>query len=179
MDLGLLLLRLALGLLLTGHGLQKAFGWFHGPGVTAAAELFESWGFYPGRPMVVLAASCEILAGVLLILGLGTPLAAAITIGTMVVAAAPNAANGLWAARGGVELPLVYVLLGIVLALTGPGALSLDDRLSITLPGWAGVVAIAVGLLASTVPLLRRHAPSPDPHPRRDVGTTPGGTTPS
>ena len=43
-ETGLLLLRVMLGVLRIGHGLQKAVGWFHGPGLRTAAALFENWG---------------------------------------------------------------------------------------------------------------------------------------
>lgn len=156
METGLLLLRIMLGVLLIGHGLQKAVGWFYGPGLRTAASLFENWGFRPGQPMVMLAASCEVLAGSLLIVGLGTPLAAAITIGTMTVAAAPSVPNGLWAARGGFEIPLVYAVLGAVIALIGPGSLSIDALIGVSLPIWSGAIAISVGVLGSAMPLWRR-----------------------
>ena len=176
METGLLLLRVMLGVLLIGHGLQKAVGWFHGPGLRAAASLFENWGFRPGQPMVVLAASCEVLAGSLLIVGLGTPLAAAITIGTMAVAATPSTPNGLWAARGGFELPLVYAVLGAVIALTGPGSLSIDALIGVSLPTWSGAVAIAVGVLGSAVPLRQRRLALR--HTER-AGTLPGSRLPA
>jgi putative oxidoreductase len=157
-DVGLLLLRVLLAALLAGHGVQKALGWFHGAGITASGALFETWGFRPGRPMVVMAAGCEIVAAVLLLLGLATPLAGAITVGTMAVAAAPNVANGLWALRGGYELPLVYGALGAGLALTGAGSYSLDRVLGLPTTAWIGVPAVALGLLASLGPLARRRA---------------------
>lgn len=157
-DLGLLVLRVTLAVLLAGHGLQKALGWFRGPGVTTAAEMFDSWGFVPGRRLVVLAAGCELAAAALVALGLLTPIAAAIVVGTMIVAASPSVSHGLWAARGGYELPLVYALLGAVLGLSGPGAFSLDTALALPVPPWSGFVAIAVGVGASAPPLLARRA---------------------
>ena len=156
METGLLLLRVMLGVLLIGHGLQKAVGWFPGPGLRAAASLFENWGFRPGQSMVMLAASCEVLAGSLLIVSLGTPLTAAITIGTMAVAAATSMTNGLWAARGGFELALVYAVLGAFIALTGPGSLSIDALIGVSLPMWSGAIAIAAGVLGGAVPLWQR-----------------------
>jgi len=155
-DAGLLLLRLFLGLLVIGHALQKAAGWFHGPGLDAVSTLFDQWGFRPGRAMAALAAGCEMVAGVSLIFGIATPMGACILIGTMIVACAPNAGNGLWAARGGIELPATYGLLGAVIALTGPGALSLDYALGWHGPFWAGPAAIVFGVVASAVPLARR-----------------------
>jgi putative oxidoreductase len=157
-DLGLLVLRLVLGALLAGHGLQKAFGWFHGPGVDGAAALFDTWGFRPARPMVRVAACCEVLAATLFLLGLLTPVAAAVAVGTMVVAMAPNRARGLWAARGGYELPLLYATVGAGIGLTGPGRFSIDGAIGLPSPAWAGGAAVLLGLLAGLGPLARRRA---------------------
>lgn len=156
-DVGLLVLRLGLAALLLGHSLQKSLGWFRGMGVTRTADVFESWGFRPGRPHVLLAAACELAGALLLATGLLTRLGAAIVIGTMLVAAAPNATNGLWAHLGGCEVPVTYAGVAACLAITGPGRLSLDR--AIDLPdggGWGAVVAIAVGVVAAVPPLLTR-----------------------
>ena len=109
MNTGLLVLRLVLGLLLVGHGSQKLFGLFGGPGLAAAGGFFDSLGFRPGKPMAIVAGASEAGAGVLLALGLLTPLASAAVIGTLVVAGSVHWAAGLWAQNGGYELPLLYV----------------------------------------------------------------------
>jgi putative oxidoreductase len=158
MAVGLLLLRLLLAALLTGHACQKALGWFRGQGLAGTAQTFESWGFRPGRPHVLMATACELTGALLLALGLLTPLGSAIVVGTMIVAASANFKNGLWAHQGGYEVPLVYGALAFVIAVTGPGAWSLDaaaglDRLSGI--GYA-LAAAALGVLASLPPLLRR-----------------------
>ncbi|MBO0843532.1 MAG: DoxX family protein [Nocardioides sp.] len=155
---GLLVLRLLLAALLAGHALQKLAGWFQGMGPTRTGEMFETWGFRPGRQMVLLAGACEIAGAFLLATGLITRLGCAIVIGTMIVAAAPNAKNGLWAHLGGCEVPVVYAGLGVVLAITGPGTLSLDHAFGIP-DGHVGgaLVAVVVGVLASIPPLLRRN----------------------
>ncbi|WP_263349714.1 DoxX family membrane protein [Acidicapsa acidisoli] len=44
MSIGLLLLRLAVGLTLAAHGTQKLFGWFGGPGLSATGGPSESAG---------------------------------------------------------------------------------------------------------------------------------------
>ena len=49
MDIGLLLVRVTVGLLMAAHGAQKLLGWFGGPGLARAAGLFEGLGFRPGR----------------------------------------------------------------------------------------------------------------------------------
>jgi putative oxidoreductase len=158
MNLGLLLLRLLLAALLFGHASQKLFGWFRGQGLTGAGTLFHALGVRPGRQMVLLAGTAELVGAALIALGLLTPFGAAVVVGTMTVAAAVNVPNGLWAHQGGYEVALVYAALAAVLAYTGPGAWSLDNALGLT--GFAGygwgTAAIAVGLLGSVPPLLRR-----------------------
>ena len=158
MSAGLLVLRLLLAGLLFGHASQKLFGWFRGGGPAGTATMFEAWGFRPGRTMVLLAGTCELLAAVLLVLGLATPLATAIVIGTMTVASAPNFAKGLWAHMGGYEVPFVYAGMAFVLALTGPGTHSVDHAAGLDGHhgvGWA-IVVLAVGLAAAVPPLLAR-----------------------
>ncbi|MFY1670205.1 DoxX family protein [Plantactinospora sp. WMMB334] len=158
MNLGLLLLRLLLAALLFGHASQKLFGWFRGQGPTGTGTLFHTWGFRPGRQMAVLAGVAELVGAALIALGLLTPLGATVVLGTMVVAASVNVPNGLWAHLGGYEVAFVYGALAVVLAYTGPGAWSLDHLIG--LDGFAGygwgTLALAVGLLGSVPPLLRR-----------------------
>ena len=107
MDIGLLILRIVFGALLIGHGGQKLFGWFGGHGLDGVAGFFHSLGFRPGRPMAAVAGGSEVLGGLLLGFGLLSPLAGAMIIGTMLVAASVHADKGLWGANGGYELPLL------------------------------------------------------------------------
>lgn len=158
MSLGLLLLRLLLAALLFGHASQKLFGWFRGQGPAGTGATFHGWGVRPGKQMALLAGAAELVGAVLIALGLLTPLGAAIVIGTMTVAAAVNVSNGLWAHLGGYEVAFVYAALAAVLAYTGAGAWSLDHLLGLgdfAGYGW-GTAAIAVGLIGSVPPLLRR-----------------------
>src|SRR3954451_18991352 len=95
---GLLIIRLALGLILFAHGSQKLFGWFGGFGLDGTGGFFESIGHKPGRRMAMIAGLSEAGGGLMLVLGLLTPLAAAMVIGTMIVAAVSvHAKQGLWA----------------------------------------------------------------------------------
>jgi putative oxidoreductase len=160
MNIGLLLLRLLLAGLLTGHSCQKLFGWFGGMGPAGTGAVFEQWGFRPGKTMVVVAGLCELLGAASVAFGLLTPGGCAVIIGTMIVAASPSAAKGLWAHLGGCEVPVVYAGLGAVLAFTGPGRFSLDHAVGLTGlcgVGW-GLAAVVVGVAASVPPLLRRRA---------------------
>jgi putative oxidoreductase len=69
MDIGLLLLRLTVGLTLAAHGAQKLFGWFGGPGLDAIAQFFTMLGFPPGRRNALMAGLAETGGGLLLALG--------------------------------------------------------------------------------------------------------------
>jgi len=154
---GLLVLRLVIGLLLVGHGTQKLFGYFGGPGLAGAGGFFHSLGFRPGRAMAIVAGTSEAGAGVFLALGLFTPLASAAIIGTLVVAGSVHWAKGLWGQNGGYETPLLYATAAAALAFTGPGAYSLDNALNLdgfSGIGW-GVAAVAVGTVSGLVVVAR------------------------
>ncbi|AWB93468.1 DoxX family protein [Aeromicrobium chenweiae] len=158
LDLGLLALRVMLALLLLGHATQKLFGWFRGMGVAGTGTHFESLGFSPGPPMVVMAGVSETVAATLLALGLLTPLGGAVAIGTMIVAASANFSHGLWAHLGGYEVAFVYAGTAAVLVLTGPGEISLDHALGWTYAPWVRWVALVVGVVAAVPLLVRRSA---------------------
>lgn len=153
-DLGLLVLRLALAALLTGHACQKLFGWFRGRGIAGTALLFEADGLRPGRLMVLAAAATELAGATLLVLGLAAPLATAMIIGAMTVAISTLWPKGVWAHLGGFEVPLTYAIIAFCLCITGPGAYSLDALLPFSAHGpWWALGAAALALIASA-PLL-------------------------
>jgi putative oxidoreductase len=74
-DVGLLILRLVVGLLLAGHGAQKLFGMFGGHGLKGTSGWLGSMGLRPAGIWALLAGLSELGGGVLLALGLLTPLA--------------------------------------------------------------------------------------------------------
>ena len=160
MELGLLMLRLILGALLFGHATQKVFGWFRGQGARGTAASFENWGLKPGLPFVILSSTSELVGATLIVLGAFVPVGTMIIVGTMVVAVAFNFPRGIWAHQGGYEVALVYGLLAVVLALTGPGAWSLDHALGLTwfhgAPWAAG--ALVLGVIGAQGPLALRRA---------------------
>ncbi len=163
MDAGLLVARVVVGLLMAAHGSQKLFGWFGGYGLTGTAGFFEALGFRPGRLFATAAAVSEIGSGVLLAAGLFEPFAAAVMVSVMIVAAVSvHWQHGLFATANGIELPLIYGVTAAALALTGPGAYSLDAVLGLASLWTPGVVlaALALGVLAGIGNLsVRKAAP--------------------
>ena len=158
MDTGLLVLRVVVGLLLVGHGTQKLFGWFGGYGPRGTGGYLAGLGYRPGVLFALLAGLSEAGSGVLLALGFATPATGALLVATMVNVYAGHAGKGLWNSDGGWELPLLYGLVGGVLAFTGAGAFSLDAALGWELGGerW-GAAATAGGVAVGLATLLTRH----------------------
>ncbi|WP_419875803.1 DoxX family protein [Candidatus Pristimantibacillus sp. PTI5] len=125
--LGLLVVRLVVGLLFVGHGAQKLFGWFGGYGPKGTGGWLESIGVKPGVAMAVVAGLMELVGGILFAAGLLTPFAAALIVLTMLVAIVKvHGQNGLWATANGYEYNLVLLAIAIGVALTGAGDYSLD-----------------------------------------------------
>ncbi len=127
MSLGLLLIRLVVGLTFAGHGVQKLFGWFGGHGLKGTAGFMESIGMKPGYLMALMAGLGEVLGGLLFAAGLLTPLGAALIIITMLVAIfTVHGKNGYWVTSNGYEYNLMLIVVALGVALIGPGAYSLD-----------------------------------------------------
>jgi putative oxidoreductase len=146
-DVGLLLLRLAVGLTFSLHGFQKLLGWFGGGGLEATAGWFRSLGFGDGRVAAVLAGSSEACGGLGIAAGLLTPVAAAAMIGAMTTAAfVNNAHGGFWSVSKGWELNGYLIAVAWAIATTGPGRLSLDAAL-----GLGGLSGAIPGLMALLV----------------------------
>jgi putative oxidoreductase len=146
MDTGLLILRVVVGLLIAGHGVQKVSYRLGGHGLVGGTEEFRQDGFR-GGPLTALAAGTgQIGSGLLLALGALTPLAATVAMGVMTVAATVKLPHGLWVQDDGYEYPLVLVVVSGALALTGPGRWSADHAVGLTAwPMWLSIVAIALG----------------------------------
>ncbi|MFC7659452.1 DoxX family protein [Pseudonocardia benzenivorans] len=86
-DIGLLILRLAVGGLFFAHGAQKVFGMWGGQGITRTAENLAGYGFVAQQTSLAWALGIvEMAAGAFVVLGLFTPLAAAGLLAIKVVA---------------------------------------------------------------------------------------------
>jgi putative oxidoreductase len=159
MDLGLLIVRFVVGLTLAAHGAQKLLGWFGGYGLDGTGQFMDTLGFHPGRRHAALAGLTEAAGGVLLALGLLTPLGAALIASVMLVATITvHLKKGFFAASGGYEYNLVLAAAAVSLAFSGPGALSIDALLGYSFAGtlW-GVGAMIVAIVGALVQLAQRH----------------------
>ncbi len=156
-----LVLRCGLGGMILAHGLNKFFG---GGRIPGTAKWFESIGMRPGILNALAAAVTECAAGVLLLAGLATPVAAGMLIALMVVAIVTvHRANGYFVFRPGqgIEYCLTIALMAAVLSVFGPGAWSLDHAF-----GWwhhsrtlGGLIAVGLGLGGAAVQLLAVYRP--------------------
>jgi putative oxidoreductase len=168
-DLGLLLMRLVLGLLLAGHGAQKLFGWFGGGGLNGTATWLGSMGLRPAMFWAMLAGLSEFGGGLLLAAGLLNPVGSLGIIAAMVMAIIlVHRCHGIWNNNGGMEVPLTNAVVALGLALTGPGGYSLDASLGIALPQpeavIGGMVLVLLGIAAAL--LSQAHeAEQPTPRP--------------
>ena len=107
MDVGLLVLRVFTGLAIAGHGTQKLFGWFGGYGLDGTAAWLGSLGLAPARLWTLLAALGETGGGVLLALGLLTPLAVLPIMAAMAMAIGlAHWSKGFWQRDGGYQYAL-------------------------------------------------------------------------
>jgi putative oxidoreductase len=131
---GPFVLRVMVGITFIAHGAQKLFGIWGGAGLAATGASFDSIGLSPGFALAVAVGLAEFGGGLLLVTGALTNYAAAALILTMLGAIwKVHLANGYflnWAntpGQGhGVEYNLVLIAALVSLALTGPGAFSID-----------------------------------------------------
>ena len=117
--LGLLGMRIALGVIMIAHGYPKVFGGMHGTVGFITKLGFPAW-------MAYLSAYTELFGGVLLLLGLFTRVAATGIFIDMVVAIAKvHWKNGL-RGEGGYEFPMALAALGFALIFFGAGPIAID-----------------------------------------------------
>ena len=160
MNLAMLMLRVGIGLTFAAHGYGKIF---QGGRIPGTAGWFDSMGMKPGKLHAWMAALTEIGAGLLLALGLFTPLAAAGMVGVMVVAAwTVHRKNGFMIVREGWEYTFVLAVVAISVATLGPMEWSIDNALGID-DDWDGYVGLAIaaggGVLAGVTQLALFYRP--------------------
>ena len=150
-DLAPMIVRLAQGSLMTGHGAQKLFGSFGGPGLEGTSGFMEMLGMRPGRPWAYLAGLSEFGGGVLTALGLFNPLGPLGIIASMSMATRKaHWDKPIWVTEGGAELPVLNIAISTALMIREPDRYSLDRVLGIRLPRWVGLVGL-VGIILTVL----------------------------
>lgn len=155
-SIGVLIVRLVVGGLLAGHGAQKLFGWFGGPGLEGTAGWLESLHLRPGTTWARIAGGSELGGGLLTALGFLNPLGPITAMGAMSMAwAKVHLGNPVWTTTGGAELPLTNIAVLSALTIAGPGRLSVDSLLGIRIPRIVGVAAL-LGMVGTVFVAARR-----------------------
>jgi len=125
--LAVLILRLFLGFAFVMHGSQKLLGAFGGSGVAGVAGMLTKIGVEPANILAWVVSITEFVGGVCIFFGFLTRFwAAGLVIDMGVAIAKVHLPNGFFAAKGGMELPLSFGVMALVILLTGPGSLSVD-----------------------------------------------------
>jgi putative oxidoreductase len=170
-DLALAVLRVVTGVLLAGHGAQKALGMFGGPGLAKWTGAAKSMGFHPAALWANAAAWGELLGGIALAVGFLTPIAAAVLAVDMLVAIwKVHWIKGLWVTHGGYEYAFVMFLVFVLIGLVGDTLYSVDQMLGLGRSApFLFVASFAVGLIVTiasgtTGGVARRGAARPTPH---------------
>ncbi|MFD4918527.1 DoxX family protein [Streptomyces virginiae] len=117
------LFRIVTGLLFASHGAASLFGVLGGArgGGTIAAGTWPGW----------YAAAIQLVAGALILLGLGTRAAAFVASGSMAYAYfTVHQPGALWPLQNGGEASAMFCWTFLLLVFTGPGALALDGLFS-------------------------------------------------
>lgn len=169
-DIGLLILRVVVGLLLAGHGAQKLFGWFGGPGINGFAGGLVKMGVWPPSFWARVGGLAEFGGGVLFALGFLEPIGPIGIIAAMLTAIAlVHWGKGIWSSKGGSEFPLTNIVVAVAVLFTGSGAYSLDRLLSIALPEKTSLIigGLIISVLGVVLVLLsKRHKVSASAQPK-------------
>jgi putative oxidoreductase len=147
-DVGLLVLRVGIGVIFAVHGAQKLFGWWGGPGVVGWRGAMEHMGYRPAPLFATLSTGAEFIGGLLLVVGFLTPVAAAVLIAqSVVIVGAAHWRRGFFNTAGGFEFPLTLLIGVVSVLLAGSGSFSLDNWLGITVAPEVSVGLIALGFI--------------------------------
>ncbi|MDQ6873150.1 MAG: DoxX family protein [Gemmatimonadota bacterium] len=161
-SIGLLVVRIVVGLIMAAHGASKLWGWFGGHGLRGTGQFFEQMGFHPGAAFAAAASVSEIVSGLLVAVGFLGPIGPALMISVMVVAAITvHLGQGLLAPKG-LEMPLLYGSAAFGLALTGFGEYSLDALLGVAGRWSTGFtwIVLMLGVAGAFVNLAFRRRPA-------------------
>ncbi|QXQ15893.1 DoxX family protein [Skermania piniformis] len=165
LDLGLLILRVAIGGTFVFHGLQKLTGIANGPGMDGVRDMLANSGWkYPDLAAIMLTVG-ELAGGTMLILGVATPLAAGALLAVIIDAwLVRQAAQPGWQYSGpnGTEYEAMLVAAAAALTLTGPGRYAVDGRRGwATRPRYGSMIALVAAIAAAICTWIFLHGGSP------------------
>jgi putative oxidoreductase len=165
--LGLLILRVVIGLIMAAHGAQKLLGWWGGPGMEKWTAGMVRMRVRPPLLWAWVSVLGEVLGGLGLAAGLLIPLPNLAILGTMLVAIAlVHWPKGFWNSKGGFEFNLSILAAATAIAIAGPGAYSLDALLRISLPEPLTLIVGTVLVVASVAVAIATRAPQPVAEPK-------------
>jgi putative oxidoreductase len=153
-NFALLLLRVVVALMIMAHGYNHIWG---GGKIQGTGRWFASMGMKPGILHAWLASITELTCGVLLLLGLLTPVAAGGVLGVMLVAwITAHRKNGFFIFKPGQGWEYVAFISFVCVAIgtLGAGEWSLDDAFDITYDGWTGLLATLITGVGGAATLL-------------------------
>ena len=129
LDWGILVLRLALGIMFVAHGLQMVFGFFGGPGVKGFSLMLSGLGFVPATLWAYIACYTVLIGGFLVIVGVQTRLVAALLLIFILTAGIKVHLNkGFFLSNGGFEYTFIIAAICLALILLGPGKFNLFNK---------------------------------------------------
>jgi putative oxidoreductase len=129
LNLALLILRVALGVIMALHGAQKVFGVLGGSGIEPFSEMIKGLGFAPPVVWAWVVALSEFIFGIFLVLGIVPRISASVIAVIMAVAIIKvHGPNGFFMSKNGYEYQLLLMASCICLILNGSGKMSILDR---------------------------------------------------
>jgi len=166
-DIAMLVLRAGIGSIFVAHGLQKAFGWWEGPGWEGWKGAMTYLGIRPALFWASVSLVAELGGGLALIAGLLVPLTAAgLVAQTIVLFKKVHWPNGWWSSKGGIEFPIAFGVGAFAVQVLGPGAWALDSVLPVDV---LYEPAVRWTLLALAVAGALVAAFMPTPKPKQDA----------
>jgi putative oxidoreductase len=151
-DVGLLILRVVVGLTFAAHGAQKLFGWWGGPGTAGWHKAVEGMGFRPVGLFVAISIGAEVIGGLFLALGIWTPFAAGVLMAQAVaIIALVHWAHGFFTSNNGIEFPFALATVVTAVAVMGPGRAAIDTALGISFTTAVRLELLALGFAAGVI----------------------------
>jgi putative oxidoreductase len=128
--IGVLILRMTIGIIFVAHGLQRVFGLFDGPGISGTARMLDGIGFaYPVFWAWAFAAT-EAIGGIFLTLGILPRTTSAVFAGmTLLGIMKIYGPKGFFYTQNGIEYPLVVLMVCLFFVMAGGGKFSFFDKL--------------------------------------------------